>query len=135
MNKSGIAAAVFVATLAAAGGASAQIIAVDNICEPAGGQVNTVNVRLMSPGLFEYSFRRVADGQVTVFSATTAAWNRKFALPPGSYKLTFKHPNTVPVGTWANTILVKDYRLAGGACVFVSPLDKARTFNKGSGRF
>ena len=130
-----LAAAAFVAALATGGGANAQLIAVDNICEPAGGQVNTVNVRLMSLGLFEYSFRRVSDGQVTVFAATTAAWNRKFALAPGSYKLSFKHPNSTPVGTWANTVLVRDYRLVGGTCVLVSPLDKARKVNPNAAGF
>lgn len=111
--------------LTAAGQASAQVIGVDNICEPIMGGVNTVNVKLMSPSLFDYMFKRT-DGQVFNFAATTAGWNRKFALPAGTYKLTFKHPNTVPIGSYAPNILVKEYRMVGSNCVFVSPLDKAQ---------
>lgn len=125
----------FAAALVGAGGAQAQIIAVENICEIAGAGVNTVNVKLISPGLFEYSFRRTSDGQITNFAATTAAWNRKFTLPPGSYKLSFKHPNTTPIGTWSNTVLVRDYRVVNGRCVLISPLDRIQKFVPKSAAF
>jgi hypothetical protein len=125
--KLGMMASVAVAAgLGLAGPAAAQIIGVDNICEPTGGAVNTVNVKLMSPSLFDYMFKRSSDGQIYNYPATTAAWNRKFALPAGTYKLTFKHPNSTPIGSYAPNILVKDYKIVGGNCLFVSPLDKAQ---------
>lgn len=102
--------------------AHAQIAGVDSICEVTPGGVNTVRVRPMSLTNLDYMFRQ--GGTQYVFASTGASGQpRSFALPAGTYTLTFKHPNTTPVGTWPNPVLVRPFTVASGACVF-TPIEK-----------
>ncbi|MDO8802621.1 hypothetical protein [Phenylobacterium sp.] len=120
------------AGLALAGSADAQVVtSATNICEiaPGGGGVYTVKLNLFSfadVGL-EYTFRKQPSGPATMFPAAplnSTGTVRKFQLPEGTYKLTFKHPNSAPIGTYAQNIVVRPYRVVGQTCVLISPRDK-----------
>jgi hypothetical protein len=114
-----LAAAAVAAGLTVAGEADAQIAGVDNICEIAGlNVVKTVKVRTMSLEMLDYTFRNLATAQLFTFPATAASSApRTFSLPPGSYAFTFKHPNSAPVGTFHNTVVVKPYAVVRGKCL------------------
>ena len=124
--------AAIAAGLALAGAAEAQVVtSATNICEiaPGGGGVYTVKLNLFSfadVGL-EYTFRKQPNGPATMFPAAPLNGTgtvRKFQLPEGTYKLTFKHPNSSAIGTYGQNILVRSYRIVGQTCVLISPLDK-----------
>lgn len=118
--------ASLVAALALAGPASASVAAVANICDG----TNTVRVVTLSLNTYEYFFQPLAGGPVVHFNGivtpTSTTKVRLFAVPPGRYRLTYKIPNTAPIGTWSPDVVVKPWAMVNGACVFTDPLKKAR---------
>lgn len=113
--------------------ASAQVVtSAVNICEiaPGGGSINTVRLNLFSFSdvSLEYSFRKQPTGPTYQFPAitpTNTSAVRKFALPEGTYKLSYKAPNNPPVGVYGQNIVVKPFQLQGQTCVFISPRNRA----------
>lgn len=125
-------AALALALCVLAAPAHAQIAGVDSICEVTPGGVNTVRVRVMSLTSLDHTFRQ--GGMQYVFPSTgPSSAPRSFALPAGTYTLTFKHPNSTPTGTYPNPVVVKPYTVANGACV-ATPIDKQVSRDKPAAR-
>ncbi|MCR5879657.1 hypothetical protein [Phenylobacterium sp. J367] len=113
-------AALALALSIAAAPVFAQIAGVDSICEVTPGGVNTVRVRLMSLTNLDYTFRR--GGTQYVFpSLGLSSAPRTFALPAGTYTLTYKHPNSTPVGTFPSPVVVKPFAVTGESASSTSP--------------
>ncbi|MDP1737011.1 MAG: hypothetical protein Q8L23_06185 [Caulobacter sp.] len=118
--------APLIAGLVLAGPASASVAAVSNICDG----TNTVRVVTLSLNTYEYFFQPFPGGTVVHFNGiitpTSSTKVRLFAVPPGRYRLTYKIPGTVPIGTWPPDVVVKPWAMVNGVCVFTDPLKKAR---------
>lgn len=118
--------APLLAGLALAGPASAMVAAVSNICDG----TNTVRVVTLSNNTFEYFFQPLSGGPVVHFNGvvtpTSVTYVRLLAVPPGRYRLTYKIPNTAPIGTWTPDVVVKPWAMVNGVCVFTDPRKKAR---------
>lgn len=126
--KTWLPAAVFAAGLSAAGAADAQIVSsVVNICEVSNGLANTVELRFFqSNAFFEYRFQTLPNGQNHVFPATafSIAKSRKFPLPAGTYKLSFKSPGQPAIGVYGQNIVVPPFQVSGQTCVVLKPSDR-----------
>ncbi|MES2344129.1 MAG: hypothetical protein V4597_20880 [Pseudomonadota bacterium] len=115
--------------------ASAQVVtSAVNICEiaPGGGSINTVRLSLFSFSdvSLEYTFRKQPTGPTYQFPSitpTSTSTIRKFAVPEGTYKLSFKAPNNPAVGVYGQNIVVKPFQLQGQTCVFINPRNRAET--------
>ena len=118
--------AALIAALALAGPASASVAAVANICDG----TNTVRVVTLSLNTYEYFFQPLSGGPVVHFNGiatpTSSTKVRLFAVPPGRYRLTYRIPNTAPVGTWSRDVVVRPWAMVNGTCVFTDPLKRAR---------
>ena len=118
--------APLIAGLAPAGPASASVAGVSNICDG----TNTVRVVTLSLNTYEYFFQPLPGGTVVHFNGivtpTSSTKVRLFAVPPGRYRLTYKIPNTAPIGTWGPDVVVKPWAMVNGVRVFTDPLKKAR---------
>lgn len=127
-----LSAAIVVAGLSIANTASAYVTSVENICEITPNGVNTVNVKLFSSGMYQYIFQNIPTSQIHSFPSTTISMGRKFALPAGTYKLTYVGPNATTGTVYNNNIVVKPYQVVGSRCVFLRPLDKAEAVRRPS---
>lgn len=113
--------------------ASAQVVtSAVNICEiaPGGGSINTVRLNLFSFAdvNLEYTFRKQPTGPTYQFPGVTPASTstiRKFALPEGTYKLSYKAPNNSAVGVYGQNVVVKPFQLQGQTCVFINVRNRA----------
>lgn len=125
--------AIAAAGLCWAPAASAQVVtSAVNICEiaPSGGSINTVRLNLFSFSYvnLEYTFRKQPTGPTYQFPAITATNTsavRKFALPEGTYKLSYKAPNNPAVGVYGQNIVVRPFQLQGQTCIFIDPRNRA----------
>lgn len=121
-----LALAPLIAGLALAGPASASVAAVTNICDG----TNTVRIVTLPNNTYEYFFQPLPGGPVVHFNGivtpTSTTKVRLFAVPPGRYRLTYKIPNTAPIGTWTPDVVVKPWAMVNGVCVFTDPRKKAR---------
>lgn len=119
-------AVLLVAGLALAGPASATVTVAANICEG----VNTVRVVTLGQNTYEYFFQTLPGGPIVHFAGitnpTSATHTRKFPLPAGRYRLTFKIPNTAPVGSYAPDVVIRPYTVVNGICAFTDPRNVAR---------
>ncbi|MFD3263747.1 hypothetical protein [Phenylobacterium ferrooxidans] len=128
----------FSAAVAAAGlcwgaPAAAQVVmSATNICEivPGGGSINTVRLNLfsLSDVSLEYTFRKQPTGPSYQFpgvTPTSTSTIRKFAVPEGTYKLSYKSPNSSAVGVYGQNVVVKPFQLQGQTCVFVNVRNRA----------
>lgn len=114
------------AAAAFSGPASAQGVAqVKSICQVTPHGVDTVEVRLTSHDLLEYAFKRLPNGPIQVFPATTLGLTRKFVLVAGSYQLSVKRPSSPAVAVHNQPVVVKPYQVIGTKCVQLNPLNKA----------
>ncbi|MDP1632747.1 MAG: hypothetical protein Q8L66_15130 [Caulobacter sp.] len=117
------------ALAALAGPASASVTTVTNVCDSATG-ANTVRVVTLSLNTLEYSFRKLPNGPVTVFpgivNPTSTSSTRLFALPAGTYRLTYRMPTAAPIGTWAPDVVVQPYEIIRGVCVRTDVRQRAR---------
>ncbi len=119
--------AVLAAGLSFAGAAAAGYVSnVTNICVVTPVDVKTVNVGLVGNDLFEYSFQTLPSGPVHIFVSATMFSSRKFALPAGAYKLTYKQPSNPMVFVYNQNVVVKPYQVAAGRCVFLNSAEPAR---------
>lgn len=116
----------FATAAAFAGPASAQVITqVKPICEVTPHGVETVEVRLMSYLMLEYAFKRLPNGPIHLFPATTLSVSRKFVLVAGSYQLSVKHPNSPAVSVYNQPVVVKPYQVSGTQCIYLDPFNRA----------
>ena len=114
MNMIGVMAAI----LAVAGPANADITVVRNSCNAP----DTVEVVTMSMNTFEYTFERIPNGPNYVFAgATSTSHTRRFVVPSGTYRLTYRVPDTTPVGVYGQNVVIRPHHLVGGACVPIDP--------------
>lgn len=111
---------VMAAVLAFAGPAQANVTAVRNSC----AAPNTVEVVTLSINIYEYTFQRLPSGPIYIFAGivnpTSSSAIRQFPMPSGSYRLTYRQPNTTPVGVWGQNVIIRPHHMVGGACV---PID------------
>lgn len=87
---------------------------------------NTVElVTLSGLNTLEYTFQRLPNGPNFVFAgiANPTSLNnpRRFVLPNGTYRLTFRHPNTTPIGVWPQNVVIQPHHIVGGTCVPIDP--------------
>ena len=133
MKSITLSAAIAAAGLCWGAPAAAQVVtSVTNICEiaPGGGSINTVRLNLFSFSdvALEYTFRKQPTGPSYQFpgvTPTSTSTIRKFAVPEGTYKLSYKAPNNSAVGVYGQNVVVKPYQLQGQTCVFVSIRNRA----------
>lgn len=99
------------------GPASANVSVVRNSCVAP----STVEIVTLSNNTYEYTFQQLPHGTAFVFAGivnpTSTSYIRRFEVPPGSYRLTFRHPNTVPVGVYSQRVVIRPHHMVGGACV------------------
>lgn len=104
--------------------ASAQVTLVTNLC----GGPNSVRVVTFPINTYEYFFQSLTGGPVYQFSGipipTSISHTRDFNLPVGRYRLTFRIPNTTPIGTYGPDVVVKPYRIVNGICLFTGEARK-----------
>lgn len=112
--------------------ANAAVATVQPICEPGPGGVNTVNVRLTSYDLLEYSFRRLPSGPILVFSPGVVANSAKFALAAGTYRLTYRNPSFSGVAAYPTDVEVKPYKVVNGACAVLRPIGRSEAVREAS---
>ncbi|MDO8380315.1 hypothetical protein [Phenylobacterium sp.] len=125
--------AIAAAGLCWAPAASAQVVtSAVNICEiaPGGGSINTVRLNLFSFSdvSLEYTFRKQPTGPTYQFPSvtpTSTSTIRKFAVPEGTYKLSYKSPNNPAIGVYGQNIVVRPFQLQGQTCVFINPRNRA----------
>ena len=133
MKSITLSAAVAAAALCWGAPALAQVVtSATNICEvaPGGGSINTVRLNLFSFAdvSLEYTFRKQPTGPSYQFpgvTPTSTSTIRKFAVPEGTYKLSYKAPNNSAVGVYGPNVVVKPFQLKGQTCVFVNVLNRA----------
>lgn len=117
---------VAAAIVGLAGPASANVSVVRNSCVAP----YTVEIVTLSNNTYEYTFQQLPRGAAFVFAGivnpTSNSSLRRFEVPPGSYRLTFRHPNTVPVGVYSSNVIIRPHHLVGGACVPVDPRTRRR---------
>lgn len=87
---------------------------------------NTVElVTLSGLNTLEYTFQRLPNGPNFVFpgiaNPTSLNNPRRFVLPNGTYRLTFRHPNTTPIGVWPQNVVIQPHHIVGGTCVPTDP--------------
>lgn len=112
---------MIVAALALSSPAQANVVAVRNSCVAP----NTVEVVTLSVNTFEYTFQRLPNGPNLIFAGivnpTSSSNTRRFVLPNGTYRLTYRNPNTTPIGVWGPNIVIRPHHMVGGACVPIDP--------------
>lgn len=74
----------------------------------------------MSLNTFEYTFERIPNGPNYIFAGTTTTSHTR-RVPPGSYRLTYRIPNTTPVGVHGQNVVIRPHHLVGGVCVPIDP--------------
>ena len=108
---------VMTAVLAFAGPAQANVSVVRNSC----AAPNTVEVVTLSLNTYEYTFQRLPSGPSYVFAGianpTSINRTRQFVVPSGSYRLTYRLPNSTPVGVYGQNVIIRPHHMVGGACV------------------
>ena len=111
---------VIAAVLAFAGPAQADITVVRNSC----ASPNTVEVVTMSLNTYEYTFQQLPSGPSYVFAGivnpTSINRTRQFVVPSGSYRLTYRLPNSTPVGVYGQNVVIRPHHMVRGTCV---PID------------
>ena len=112
---------IIVAALALSSPAQANVAHVRNSCVAP----NTVEVQTLSSGhIFEYTFQRLPNGPSFIFAGIVNtppnSSTRRFVLPNGTYRLTYRYPNTTPIGVWPQNVVIRPHHMVGGACV---PID------------
>jgi len=100
---------------------------VEIICEPTSNVVNTVNVKLWTMIVLDYTFKKLPNGPTTSFAAGSLATSRKFALPAGAYQLSYKQPAYPTIGIYNKNITVPSYQVINGSCKFLKDLPATAT--------
>lgn len=104
--------------LVLAGPASATVTTVTNICDG----VNTVRVVSLALNNYEYFFQTLPSGAVHHFNGilvpTSTSKVRLFNLPAGRYRMTYKLPNSTPIGTYGPDVVVRPFSVVNGMCVY-----------------
>ncbi|WP_426042656.1 hypothetical protein [Brevundimonas sp. TWP2-3-4b1] len=112
---------VMIALAAVAGPVSADITVVRNSCDTP----HTVEVVSMSINTFEYTFERLPNGPNYIFAGivnpTSTSHTRRFVVPSGSYRLTYRLPNSTPVGAYGQNVVIRPHHRVGGVCVPIDP--------------
>ena len=107
--------------MALAGSAQASVTIVRNSC----AAPNTVEVVTLSLNTYEYTFRRFPNGPVYIFPGITnpnsTNQTRAFAVPYGTYRLTYRLPSSTPVGVYGPNVVLRPHQMIGGTCVAVDP--------------
>jgi len=113
--------AVVAAALAFAGPAQANVTVVRNSC----AAPNTVEIVTLSLNTYEYTFQRLPSGPSYIFAGivnpTSINRIRQFVVPSGTYRLTYRLPNSTPVGVYGQNVVILPHNMVGGACVPVDP--------------
>lgn len=107
--------------LGMAGSAQSSVTIVRNSC----AAPNTVEIETLSINTFEYTFRRFPSGPVYVFpgipNPTSINRTRRFEVTYGTYRLTYKLPNSTPVGVYGPNVVIRPHQMINGACVAIDP--------------
>ena len=52
-----------------------------------------------------------------IANPTSINRTRQFVVPSGSYRLTYRLPNSTPVGVYGQNVIIRPHHMVGGACV------------------
>lgn len=109
-----------------AGPAAANVSVVRNSCVAP----YSVEIVTLSTNTYEYTFQQLPSGTTYVFAGivnpTSSSAVRRFDVPPGSYRLTFRHPNSVPIGVYPHNVVIRPHQMVNGACVPIDPRAQRR---------